>query len=151
MQHFKVLNSKEVKELNKMILSNWGCELETECAFLKSSRDKIYLISRDITQIDVSKIRIDVVGLYIGELQDNRFRISIEGSQLIGPTATKNLVEVSEDDMRSWLKGNDIPNNSNFHGDVILKHKTDFIGCGSAGAEIIKNFVPKNRRILASD
>ena len=151
MQQLRILNSKDIKELNKIIISNWGCELETDCALLQSSRDKIYLISKNITQLDLSKMRMDVVGLYIGELHENRFRLSIEGSQIIGPKAAKNVVEVSESEMRNWLKGNDVDNISSSKGDVILKCGNDYIGCGSAGPECIKNFVPKNRRILSND
>ena len=84
-------------------------------------------------------------GIYIGTLERNGFRPSIDGSFLIGPLAKKNVIEVGDEEAILWMSGNNIP--SSITGYVILKWKNFFIGCGKGNGKIIRNFVPKDRRI----
>lgn len=84
-------------------------------------------------------------GIYIGTLEKDGFRPSIDGSFLIGPLAKKNVVEVGDEDAMRWMSGSNIP--SHVTGYVILKWRDFFIGCGRGNGRTIRNFVPKDRRI----
>jgi len=147
----KPMVSKEVKELKKKILEQWGCSPELDYQLFISSKQKIYLINRDITRIDLSRLKINSVGLYFAELK-GELRLSIEGSQLIGPEATKNIVEISEQQMKDWFLGKDLEDiEGDYSGFVILKHKNDFLGTGKFKDSTILNFVPKARRFTSKD
>lgn len=145
----KILNSKEIKEIKEIIRNQWGCDFKTELAFLLSSNNKIYVVSRDIAKVDLSKLNIEIIGMYFGELKDEQLRLSVEGSQLIGLIAKKNVVELDDDEYRTWLKGFDLQKETAAEGFAILKHKNDFLGTGRVKEASILNFVPKNRRILS--
>lgn len=145
----KILNSKEKKAILKIIKNQWNCEFKTDLTFLLTHKNRIYIINNNFSNIDISTLKIDHLGSYFGELYPNNLRLSIEGSQLIGPLAKKNIIELNKEEMRSWLKGNDLQKKG--EGFIILKYKTDFIGCGTASLNTITNFVPKNRRILCND
>ena len=106
------------------------------------------MISRDLEKIDTSKIRINNLGLYIAEVKKEQLRLSIEGSQLIGPVATKNVLELDTAQMKKWFKGEDIDVDEEFEGFAILKHGDDFIGSGKYKEGHIINFVPKARRLI---
>jgi len=148
----KILNSKETKELKKKILNQWGVDFKTDFGFLLSARNKVYLVSKDISKVDYSQLRLEVVGLYFGEIMDNgELRLSIEGSQMIGKDATQNIVEIPEEDVKKWLFGKDIQTDSKCSGFVILKSKNDFLGTGKIRGNEILNFVPKTRRISSED
>ena len=109
MQKLQFLNTKEIKEIKKKILEQWGCDFKTEFAFVLSSKNKVYLISRDIEKIDFEKLPVSNAGVYFGEIETNgELRLSIEGSQMIGDSAKKNFVKLSKEQMRTWLKGNDL-------------------------------------------
>lgn len=155
MQKLKALNSKEKKELLNKIKEEFECELKTDYFFFINPKNKIYISSNEISKIDLSKLKIDSLGLYFGELAKGMLRLSIEGSQLIGPIAKKNIVEINPGEMRDWLKGNDLEIETDNQGFVILKYENDFLGCGKVKKEdsktIILNHVPKARRILAED
>jgi len=152
MQKLNFLNTKEVKEIKKKILGQWGCDFKTDFAFLLSQKNKLYLVSRDIEKIDFEKIPISNAGLYFGEITDNwELRLSIEGSQLVGESANKNIVELNREQMRSWLKGNDLEIKTEANGFAILRYDNDFLGTGKVKENKILNFVPKTRRILAED
>lgn len=147
--NLKILNSKEIKEIKVIIKNQWGCDFKTDLAFLLSSNNRIYVVSRDIAKVDMSKLNIEVIGSYFGELKDEQLRLSIEGSQLIGLIAKKNVVELDDNEYRTWLKGFDLQKETAAEGFVILKHRNDFLGTGRVKEGEILNFVPKNRRILS--
>ena len=99
-------------------------------------------------------MRIEKVGLYFGEIADDEIRLSIEGAQIIGPIAKKNIVELSDGEVKVMFHGNDLIKKDigqDKRGFVILKNNSDFIGCGRVRGEEILNYIPKTRRILSGD
>jgi NOL1/NOP2/fmu family ribosome biogenesis protein len=146
MQNIKILNKKEIKEILKAMEDQWGFKDELDYAFLKTEKGKIYIANKEVFDIDLEKLKINSIGMYFGELK-NGLRLSIEGSQLIGPKATKNIIELNDKDAKEWLSGIDIDHKSDESVFVIIKHNNDFLGTGKAKEGIILNFVPKIRRI----
>jgi len=108
-------------------------------------------VNKDIANIDLNKIRINSVGLYIAEFSNNEIRLSIEGSQLIGPNSKKNIIELNEKEAREWLKGKDLERETEIEGFAIIKHNNDYLGSGKSTKQRILNFIPKTRRLNVSD
>ena len=165
LSHWKVLNSKEVRNILAMIRQQWGSDLSglsTNCGFLEGKDGDIFLISRDVEKLDLQQLRINSLGLYFGQLRNNELRLSIEGSQIIGTAATRNIVELADSEFRQWLRGDDLEKQLDNCSDkdtaaplstlgnkyVIIKHNNDFIGCGKLKEGKILNFVPKARRVV---
>jgi NOL1/NOP2/fmu family ribosome biogenesis protein len=147
----KILNSREKKELNEKVEAQWGASFDKSLVFLMSNKEKVYIANPEISNIDFSKIKIDNVGLYICSIARDDIRLSIEGSQIIGCNAKKNVLKITDDEVRDWLRGLDLARrDTGFSGYVIIKHKDDFLGCGKVSEKGIFNFVPKTRRILGS-
>ena len=147
MQKLNILNKKEMKKLLAQIEEQWGATLETDCAFLKNEDGKIFLANKEFGTLDLSRLRINSLGLYIAQEADDELRLSIEGSQLIGPLATKNVLELNDDEASEWLRGTDLGKAIAERGFVIIKNNGDFLGCGKATGNKILNYVPKTRRI----
>jgi len=155
----KILNKKEITRLFKIINKQWGCDCQEEFsdyAFLLSEKNKVYIVNREIFDLDLSKLRVNSMGVYLGELKRDALRLSIEGSQLIGPKSTKNVVELDKKELREWLKGNNIElkNKDIETGAFVIiksKDKDDFLGTGRYSQEKIFNFVPKVRRLRSAD
>ena len=152
MQNLKILNKKEIKNILESIKNQWGCDFELDYAFLMNQKNRIFIANKEIFDIDLKKIRINSLGLYFGEqVNEKEFRLSIEGSQLIGPEATKNVVELSDSEARVWLKGEDLENETAKEGFVILRNGDDYLGSGKVKENKILNYVPKTRRLSFSD
>lgn len=149
-QNITILNSKEKKEFLKKIEEQWGTTIKGEYGFLKDAKGKIFIMNKDVSRIDDAKLRINSLGLYIAEWKKNLLRLSIEGSQLVGKNATKNIVEISKEEAQQWLMGEDIPKEGKEKGFVILKNGNDFYGCGLLKEGVLQNYVGKNRRISAA-
>jgi len=152
-ESLKVLPGKEVKFFREYIKQRWGADFKRDFVFLRSSKDRIYVADKGVGLVDWTKLRINTVGLYFGEIHKNIFRLSIEGSQLVGPLASKNIAELSDDLVIPWLRGEDIPFSADGveSGFVLIKNRTDFLGCGNLKEGKILNFVPKARRLTVVD
>ncbi len=147
--NWKILNSKEVKAIAAVVKQQWGTELSFDNGLLEGKAGDIFLISRDIERLDLQQLRINSLGLYFGQLRNGELRLSIEGSQIVGKTATKNVVELDDSEFKLWLRGEDVEKTLiDCGGYVIIKHNNDFIGCGKYKDGKVLNFVPKARRVL---
>jgi len=151
MINLKILNKKAIKEILKKVKEQWDADVDFgDKVFLQDKENDIYIVNKDISKIDLSKLRINSIGLYIAQQMIDGLRLSIEGSQLIGPKAKKNVLELGEKQAKEWLKGYDLENDKSLRGFLIIKHKEDFLGCGKAKDNKILNYVPKNRRLKIS-
>jgi NOL1/NOP2/fmu family ribosome biogenesis protein len=145
--NLKVLNSKETKPILELIKKQWQAEIDLDYAFLQKDDGSIYLINREISNIDLKKLRINSLGLYFGFINNNQLRLSIEGSQIIGPKAKINIIKLNDQEIRKWLQGQDIETKETSTDYVLIKNKTDFFGTGKIKNNYILNFVPKERRL----
>lgn len=180
MQNLKILNSKEKKNFFLLIQKQFGCMPESDYAYLKNKDNKIYIITKDFSKLNNSNLAFDSVGMYLGALTNDGFRPSIEGSQIIGKTAAKNIVEISKEKLRQWIRGKDITPDSfeakeeqhsklkkqlnaktekskklnkkeSEKGIVIVKCKKDCAGSGKILPGKILNYIPKARIISSND
>jgi NOL1/NOP2/fmu family ribosome biogenesis protein len=148
----KPLASKEKKLLLTLIKNQWSADFKPELVFFRNEKDKIYAVHKDIAKIDLSGARINTVGMYFGEEKKGELRLSIEGSQLIGPIAKKNVVELEKEEVLEWMRGVDLHKECDCSGFVIIKHNDDFMGTGKYTQDKrILNFVPKARRLILGE
>ncbi len=151
-KNFEVLNGKAVKEITRLLEQQWGYSEKPACGFLQKGND-IFLATRDIDKIDLSALNVNSLGLYFGELRHEQLRLSIEGSQIIGKKATKNVIELTSSQLKQWLSGEDLELSGSSIGGcddnayVIIKHNSDFFSCGRIKDGKLLNFVPKARRL----
>ena len=148
MAELKILNNKEIKEILKLIEERWGAKLKLDYGFLQNNKNRVFIISKDIAKIDTSKLRLNSAGMYFCEIDKKGIRLSIEGSQIVGPKATKNIVELNEEETKRWFKCEDLEKEcEDCGGFVILKHNNDFLGTGKYSNGKILNYVGKGRRV----
>ncbi len=144
---FKVLNTRELKDVLGELKEHFGMEAEIKEAFIEGGDGKIYLISRKFGEVDQSKLRINSIGLYFCKRENGGLRPTIEGSQIIRPT--RNVFEMDETQMDEWIHGNDLRvGEQRLSGMAVLKHGTDFYGSGAYKEGKIINFTPKERRLV---
>ena len=87
-------------------------------------------------------------GVYFGRIESDGIRLSIEGSFLVGPKATKNVVELDDERARLYLAGESVEiDDKNLHGWVVVKWRSYYIGSAKAKAGRLINYVPKERRL----
>ena len=165
-----ILNTRQIKKLKEQIFVAWGVDFNFgNYAVLRNNEGKIFISSKDINKIELSKLKINTVGLYFAKQEPPGIRLSIEGSQMIGPAAVKNVLELKKEQVSEWSRGEQLSlkdtetvhggssfkgssfadgSSSCFSGFVIIKYMNDFLGCGKITSDgKVLNFVPKGRRI----
>jgi NOL1/NOP2/fmu family ribosome biogenesis protein len=148
MGSLKFLKSKEIKQIAELLEEQWGYKEKLEYDFLMDEEGDVFLINRDIEAIEFEKLRVNSTGLYFAEYRNDELRLSIEGSQIAGPKAKKNVLEISKEQLGRYLKGEDIETEAESRGFVILKNDEDFFGCSRIKNGRLMNFYPKSRRAI---
>lgn len=157
MQKLTVLNTREKKKIVDDLKEQYGFSGVIEGSLLTNKEQKIFLITPDIAKIsrDQDKeLRVDAAGLYIGKREVNGIRLSMEGSQIVGPHAKKHVLEIDEEHLEHWVKGEDFElsekeqkRTGNEEGFFIIKFDNDYMGCGQIKNNNLRSMVSKERRL----
>ncbi len=150
MQKLIILNTREIKKLKKVLLKAFGYALEKDYAYLRTEKDRVYVVNKDISRIELDNLRIDRLGIYFGEWKENHIRLSKEGAQLLvleGGTNVQNVVGLDEKEALEYFKGQDIQKNlGEENKQIILTHKNNILGAAPYKEGTILNYLPKMYR-----
>lgn len=148
------LKTSEVKEILENIEKYYKCnvdELKELNFYINEKTQKIHVTKVDIEELNIDKI--SGFGLYFGTMHDNnRLRLSIEGSQLISPK--KNYIKINDENLKSYLAGENLfkdeveeinwEDNAPF---LITLHNDENLGSVNIKENMILNYLPKSRRL----
>ncbi len=145
---WKILNSREIKEVKKKLIAWLGELPELDYGFLLNEKNKVYLVSKDIAEVDLSSLRLDRIGLYFAELMESgEIRLSVEGSQLAGPFAKQGIYELNEEQLRIYFIGRDLVVAETLENQFyLLRYGNDFLGSAKYKNGKFLNFFPKIHR-----
>lgn len=116
--------------------------------YFVNNEGKVWITNNNMQGIGLEGLRVEGLGLYFCFLEKKNIRLSIEGAQLIGSTAKKNIIKISKDDAQEWIRGFNLKNSSSYRGYVIISEDDNILGVGfSDGEGNIRNLVPKKRRV----
>ena len=147
MKQLRILNTRDAHEIIEKLEKQYDCELSFDFAFLMDSNEKIFVVDRDAAQIDFAKLRLNSVGLYFGEVTKNgEIRLTMEGSQIVGRFAQKNIVDLDERQVRKYFLGEEISGSFDVSGFVLLRFRGDFFGAAKYKEGKILNYLPKYHR-----
>lgn len=144
MQEMRFLNSKEKKELFQQLEKQFGAQAELDCLYFENSQGKIFLLSKDYASFDPKGLRVNNRGMYFAKREREGLRLTIEGAQLF--QAKKNVLDLDAKQAELWMLGEDIPFEGN-QGFVLLRCEKDILGCGMLKNNVLRNMVPKERRL----
>ncbi len=146
----KILNQKEKKEIEKKLNEQFGIK-NVPGIIARRGRERLFLFSGSLNKKNIKALEeivvIERLGIYFARLIQDNVKLSIEGTQILKDQIKKNIFELSENQVKEWMKGQDLQIKTGKRGFFVIKYKEDFLGCGKASQEKIGNFIPKNRRL----
>ena len=154
MQIKKILNKKDIEDIENIIYQNYGCNagLCRQTVFI-TSEGKVWITSKEThySLFDTIK-RCYRIGIYFGKLKrNNKIKLSIEGALMIGRYATKNVAVIKDKEAIQYMQGYDVkPDmliNADINNFILIKHKKDILGIGILREGYIESIVPKSRRL----
>jgi len=144
----EVLRGSKKKKLLKYLKQRFGFDDKLDFVFFQDEKGRVRVLSKDSVRIDTTGMRVENLGLYFARWDRDELRLSIEGSQIVGKKAKRNVVELNEKQAMEWMSGKNIEVKADVEeGFVILKYGNDFLGCGRYRDGRIVSFIPKERRI----
>lgn len=135
---------KEVEEIKSKMEAQFGSSISGNM-FINSD-NKVYLVSAAAAEFSIKEFNVEGLGLYIGRIEPDGFRLSIEGAQMIN--AKKNVLEIPNEMIYDWVRGFNLKITNEFKSYVIIKNGKDILGCGKSNGEVVLNYVSKPRRII---
>ncbi len=153
-RHLKIFSRRDLKPIFRFIKEQWGInnlDFLDNYAFKLVDETKLYIINREVFNLNFDKLNIATMGIYFGDWRKDELKLSIEGSQMIGKNATKNILDISKGLSRLWLRGFDLELETTCEGIVLIRLNNDFLGCGRVREGKIFNFIPYIRRIKSED
>jgi len=153
MTGFEALNSKARKAFYSLLRETYGipADWEFDGIIFKSEKNKYYLLHRKFIDVSEKNLRTRLLGIYIAEVNNyGEIRLSFEGSGIVGPHATKNVLELTQEQMKSVMSGEDFEIEGEFAQYQILLFKDSmnhYLGCAKIKNGVLLNFVPKSRRV----
>jgi NOL1/NOP2/fmu family ribosome biogenesis protein len=149
----EILTKEQIEKLEKIVEKNYGSHFDLQQFFvLKTSEDKMWIATKEVANMAFEKIPVNSIGLYLGKIKRNdKINLSVEGCQLVGKDAKKNVALLDEEAAERFLHGEDVmPKeavNCEEHNFVMVKHEGDFLGSSPFEGKKIKNMLPKSRRL----
>ena len=143
----EIINTKKSEEIKKILVEIYGLELEG--IFLLSGKNKIRYFegNTDIKTLSylMKNFSIETTGIYLGKLFNDEVRLSFDAANLFKDKITKNMIEITKEEMEQWFKGSNLQKDVK-DGFYIIKHEKDVIGCAKVSNKTIYNYVPKEKR-----
>ncbi len=166
MSYIDLLDKTKKKKILNLVEEEYGIS-ELPHLFIKSGKDKIRIFSGSLSKEELNTlaktIHVDSIGIKLLTLEkfnskeSLRLSFDILNMPEISSQITKNFIEINQEQLKTWLKGDNIiltkkeieelkELNSEF---IIIKHKDDFFGIAKnqINQGFLKNYVPKERRL----
>ncbi|MGB9598716.1 MAG: NIP7 pre-PUA domain-containing protein [Minisyncoccales bacterium] len=147
------LKKEEVAKIEKTLQEQYRVDFSLQSFSLFSIGNKIFLFSKDIEKIkeEILKIKIFSFGLFFGQFKKNKILLSLEGAQMVGKKAKKNVVLLNENSLRNFLLGFNVLDAKEFRCEpdafLLLKYRGEIVGLGQKKKNYIENLTLKTKRL----
>jgi len=148
----KKMSENEKREIERIVEKNYGAKIDLsglDCYI--NNRNEIYIVSKSVDERLISIA--SYIGMYFGRLKRNeKIQPSVEGSQIVGRLANKNIAIVDDENISRYMEGLECKwvnlINCEVNNFVLIKNGNDFFGSGILREDKIESLVPKARRIM---
>lgn len=150
---YTLMKQGQIKDLILKLSSLYGSELEflKKYNFYINNKGKVHISKINLNELNLQ--RINLVGLYFGTYHDdNRFRLSIEGSKLIKPT--KNYIKLNKKALNTYISGENLfkeeveeinmQDNCPF---LIVQYENENLGCMNLKDNVLLTYLAKTRKL----
>ncbi len=143
----RFLRASETKKILAQLEEQYGIK-EIPGTLIQAGDQKLRLFSANMPIEQLTTLNdltnIENMGMYFLR-EEHDIRLSFDTPHLLKKEITKSILDISEDEYKIWIRGNDIPKEG--HGTVLVRYNGDFVGSGKLSQGRLINHIPKERRI----
>lgn len=146
--NYKRLKRGVEREFKQRLESLYGFKTPKDWLFYTLNDNRIWLLSSELVNFDTKNVNVELIGLYFSFFDSERLRLSPEGAQIVGLTASKNVLLISDEDAEQLIRGFDLDINTNLDAEyIIIKTRKGVLGVGKNHKDKLLCQFKKNRRI----
>jgi NOL1/NOP2/fmu family ribosome biogenesis protein len=145
-------NTKKKKMLN-MLEREYGI-INLSYLVLETGKGKYRIysggLSREELNMLAKTINIEIIGAKICKIEEDKIRLDFDIINLpeIKKQINKNTFEISDKNVKQWMQGDNLNVKTESNASYfIIKNKNDLLGTGQNAKVLIKNYIPKERRV----
>lgn len=149
----ELLDKTKKKKILALLEKDYGIE-ELSHLFIETGKGKYRIYSGGLSREELNRLgkdlNVEIIGASFCKIENDKIRINFDALNIpeIKNQINKNVLEIEDEEMAGWLKGDNIETKKEFTGAYILiKHKNDALGNGQNSKDVIKNYIPKERRV----
>lgn len=150
MDPIKIINQKEKEKIIKKLNDQFGI-VQIKETLIKIGEENIFLYAGNFKEFEIQNfekiIGVEKIGIYFGKIKEEKIILSMEAIQILKDQISKNILEINEQQVKEFMKGNELLISSKNKGYSVIKYKEDFLGLGKASEEKISSLIPKSRRL----
>src|SRR3989338_8673066 len=79
---------------------------------LRIGQERIFIYQGNLNEQEIKQLEnivpIERAGVYFAKEEESGIRLSIEGTQILKGQITKNIFEINDERLESWMRGNEI-------------------------------------------
>ena len=148
---YRVLRNNEVAIIQDYLEKRFNCTEKLVTLYkLYQKENQIYFCPKDIRVVD-ERVYLERRGFHVGEFLHKRngsieFKIHHLGVTVLGDKLVKNIVDITEDQVKKYMKGQnlDYQNKDEIENGVVgLKYRNVLFGKGLLKNNTIKNQIPR--------
>ena len=121
--NIQLLNKEEERQYKNKLKEQFGIE-RIDWKLIKSGKERVRALSANISKDELellnNTVRIEVLGLYAFK-EEGDIRITLDATHLLKDQIKKNIVEISEEQMKDWMSGQEL-NIPGHKGVIALKY-----------------------------
>ena len=123
---------------------------------IKMGEERLFLFQGSLSENQIYELEqtipVERIGIYFAKIIEDKdgktkIRLSIEGTQIFAESITKNIFELTDEQVEDWMKGRELQIATGKKDFLVMRYKNNFLGTGKASENKISNFIPKNRRL----
>jgi NOL1/NOP2/fmu family ribosome biogenesis protein len=146
--NIQFIKTPEKRRILEQLNKQFGIE-NLNFLLIKSAKEKIRGFSGQLSKEEICQLseiaNIEVIGAYMLRIEHD-LRLSFDATKLLSQEIKKNIIEIDEEQMKTWMQGFDLPIQKP-SGTYVIKYQNLFLGCGKSNGQVILNHVPKDRRL----
>jgi NOL1/NOP2/fmu family ribosome biogenesis protein len=142
------LRKRESDKVKELLLETYGFIAPKGWLFYYLGNNKVWVLKEEFLSLPIGSLNVEVMGIYFCHFEPDVFRLSTEGAMIVGKTASKNILQITEKEAEELIRGFDIDKETGLDADyIILKSPSGIIGVGKNHRTKILCQIKKQRRI----
>lgn len=147
------LKKEEINKIVNFLKDNYDIDKDVlkKLYFYLGAKERIYVSMLKLDKFfNIKNSKVINLGIYLGKFQKDKFRLSIEGCNLLKPQ--DRVLNLKDDALSSFLYGEslevkDFEEEPKENILYVVKNKDNYLGCVLYSGNFLMNFISKGRKV----